>query len=73
MTDVEWLQPMLQVKGVRRFRIGIIRLWHDWRSGGWGWRDALVERLREAGNGVEVFEAGAPVPSLVHVCTFPMH
>lgn len=69
-TDIEWLRPMLQIKGVRKFKIAILRLEHVGGSAGSGWRDTVVEHLREGG--VEVVEAAAAA-SPVDICTLPMH
>lgn len=73
LTDLEWLQPMLQVRGVRRFRLGVVRLEEGGKRGNLGWTDVLVGRLEEGGNGVELIEAGPWGPSSVGICTFPMH
>lgn len=72
-TDLAWLQPLLQVKGVRKLRIEVVDMVEHGKRDNAGWRDVLEEHLREAGNGVEFVEAKAWRSCPQRVCTFPMH
>ena len=61
---------MLQIKGMRTFKITILMLEDVGGSAGSGWKDAVVERLREGG--VKVIEVAAAA-SPVDICNLPVH